>query len=156
MSINRVNISGNLTRDPELRSTAAGTQVLTFGVAVSDRRKNPKTQEWEDVPNFIDCVLFGGRAESVSKFIGKGSKVAIDGKLRWSQWDDKKSGQKRSKVEVIVDEIEFLSRSNAQNQQSGPKAGNYTNNGQNGSNTGIQQPQNGNSQPDLYDSDIPF
>lgn len=109
MSINRVNISGNLTRYPELRQTAGGMAVLGFGVAVNDRAKNPRTGEWEDRPNFIDCTMFGTRAESVSRFLGKGTKVAIDGKLRWSQWDDRKTGEKRSKVEVIVDEIEFMS-----------------------------------------------
>lgn len=109
MSINRVNISGNLTRYPELRQTAGGMAVLGFGVAVNDRAKNPRTGEWEDRPNFIDCTMFGTRAESVSRFLGKGTKVAIEGKLRWSQWDDRKTGEKRSKVEVIVDEIEFMS-----------------------------------------------
>lgn len=82
---------------------------MHFGVAVNDRAKNPRTGEWEDRPNFIDCTMFGTRAESVSRFLGKGTKVAIDGKLRWSQWDDRKTGEKRSKVEVIVDEIEFMS-----------------------------------------------
>lgn len=110
MSINRVNISGNLTRDPELRSTQSGTSILTFGVAVNDRRRNPQTGDWEDYPNFIDCVVFGNRAEPLSRFLSKGSKVAIEGKLRWSQWE--RDGQKRSKIEVIVDEVEFLSSRN--------------------------------------------
>ena len=110
MSINKVLISGNLTRDPELRSTASGTSVLSFGVAVNDRRRNQQTGEWEDYPNFIDCTMFGSRAESVSRFISKGSKVAIEGKLRWSQWE--RDGQRRSKIEVIVDEIEFMSSRN--------------------------------------------
>lgn len=113
MSINRVNITGNLTRDPELRATAGGTQMLAFGVAVNDRRKNPQTGAWEDVPNFVDCIVFGSRAEAVSRFITKGSKVAIEGKLRYSSWETKE-GQRRSKLEVIVDEIEFMSRSNGQ------------------------------------------
>lgn len=107
MSINKVLISGNLTRDPELRSTASGMPVLGLGIAVNDRRKNPTTGEWEDYPNFIDCTMFGTRAESVARFLSKGSKVAIEGKLRWSQWE--RDGQKRSKIEVIVDEIEFMS-----------------------------------------------
>ena len=111
MSINRVNISGNLTRDPELRATAGGTQVLSFGVAVNDRRKNQQTGEWEDYPNFIDCTMFGARAESLSRYLGKGTKVAIEGKLRWSQWE--REGQKRSKIEVIVDELEFMSSRNS-------------------------------------------
>lgn len=108
MSINRVAISGNLTRDPELRQTAGGMAILGFGVAVNDRRKNQQTGEWEDYPNFIDCSMFGTRAQSVSRFLSKGSKVAIEGKLRWSQWE--RDGQKRSKVEVIVDELEFMSQ----------------------------------------------
>lgn len=110
MSINRVVISGNLTRDPDLRSTASGMPVLGFGVAVNDRRKNQQTGEWEDYPNFIDCTMFGARAQSVFRFLSKGSKVAIEGKLRWSQWE--RDGQKRSKIEVIVDEIEFMTSRN--------------------------------------------
>lgn len=110
MSINRVVISGNLTRDPELRSTASGLPVLGFGVAVNDRRKNTQTGEWEDYPNFIDCTMFGARAESLSRFLTKGAKVAIEGKLRWSQWE--RDGQKRSKIEVIVDELEFMTSRN--------------------------------------------
>lgn len=110
MSINKVVISGCLTRDPELRSTQGGMEILALGVAVNDRRKNQQTGEWEDVPNFIDCTMFGARAKSVSRFLSKGSKVAIEGKLRWSQWE--RDGQKRSKIEVIVDEIEFMTSRN--------------------------------------------
>lgn len=108
MSINRVIVSGNLTREPEVRTTASGNPVMGFGIAVNDRRKNSQTGEWEDYPNFIDCTMFGARAQSVSRFLSKGSKVAIEGKLRWSQWETNE-GQKRSKIEIIVDEIEFMS-----------------------------------------------
>lgn len=111
MSINRVNISGNLTRDPELRATTGGTQVLSFGLAVNDRRKNQQTGEWEDYPNFVDCTMFGSRAEKVSRYLTKGCKVVVEGKLRYSQWE--RDGQKRSKLEVIVEEIEFMSRQQA-------------------------------------------
>ena len=130
MSINRVNISGNLTRDAELRQTQGGMAILSMGVAVNDRRKNQQTGEWEDVPNFIDCTMFGSRAEKLAQYLAKGSKVAIEGKLRWSQWE--KDGSKRSKLEVIVDEIEFMSRGGQQRQQ--------------------QQ----NASADLYDENIPF
>lgn len=118
MSINRVNISGNLTRDPELRSTAGGTQILSFGVAVNDRRRNAQTGEWEDVPNFIDCVLFGNRATALAPYLTKGSKVAIEGKLRYSTWETQE-GQKRSKIEVIIDEIELMG---ARKEQAAPAA----------------------------------
>ena len=106
MSINRVALTGRITREPELRRTASGMAILNLGVAVNDRRKDPKTGEWGDYANFIDCVMFGTRAESISNYLHKGIKVAIDGKLRWSQWE--REGQKRSKVEVTVDDIEIL------------------------------------------------
>ena len=106
MSINRVVISGNLTRDPELRRTQSGMAILNIGVAVNDRRRNQQTGEWEDYANYIDCVLFGNRAESLSNILAKGMKVAIEGKLRWSQWE--RDGQKRSKIEVVVDDLERL------------------------------------------------
>ena len=159
MSINRVNISGNLTRDPEMRATQSGTQILSFGVAVNDRRRNPQSGEWEDVPNFIDCVVFGKRADALQRFLTKGMKVAIEGKLRWSQWE--KDSQKRSKIEVIVDEVEFLSGSKAQNQPQSQQPNNYTNQYQNGSYSTSQHPQTGYQQStgyqsDLSDTPIPF
>ena len=101
-NINRACISGNLTRDAELRG---GGNVLSFSVAVNDRRKNPDTDEWEDVPNFIDCVMFGNRAAKLERWLTKGTKVFVEGKLRWSQWEA--DGGKRSKVEVVVSEVEF-------------------------------------------------
>ncbi len=107
MSINKVILTGNLTRDPELRALPSGTSVLSFSIAVNDRRKNPSTGEWEEVPNYIDCNLFGTRADALFKYLFKGSKVGIDGKLRWSQWE--KDGQKRSKVDVTIDNLELLS-----------------------------------------------
>ena len=107
MSINRVIVSGNLTRDPELRSTAGGMAVLGFGVAVNDRRKNQQTGEWEDYPNFIDCTMFGKRAEAVGRCLSKGTKVTVEGKLRYSSWE--RDGQRRSKLDVVVDDLEFMS-----------------------------------------------
>ena len=74
MNINRVIISGNLTRDPELRSTQSGMAVLSFGVAVNDRYKNQQTGEWEDRPNFVDCTMFGNRANSLAQYLSKGTR----------------------------------------------------------------------------------
>lgn len=113
MAINKATITGNITRDPELRQTQGGTSVLTIGVAVNDRRKNQQTGEWEDYPNFIDCTMFGARATGVAPHLEKGMKVAIEGKLNQSRWqaDD---GTNRSKIEIIVDEIEFMSRQQGQ------------------------------------------
>ena len=113
MSINKVFISGNLTRDPEMRTTQGGTVVMGLGVAVNDRRKNPTTGQWEDVPNYVDCTMFGNRASAVSQYLSKGTKVTIEGRLRWHQWQDQ-NGNNRSKLDVIVDEIEFAPRGQQQ------------------------------------------
>ena len=164
MSINRVIISGNLTRDPETRQTASGMPVLGFGVAVNDRRRNQQTGEWEDYPNFIDCTMFGARAQAVSKFLSKGSKVAIEGKLRWSQWE--RDGQKRSKIEVIVDEIDIMQSRNGGGQGGYQGGSNYQGNqgGQGGYQQGGYQ-QNAapaasapviDASSSVYDDDIPF
>ena len=157
MSINRVTISGNLTRDPELRATAGGTQVLSFGVAVNDRRRNPQNGEWEDYPNFVDCTMFGIRAEAVSRYLSKGSKVAIEGKLRYSSWE--RDGQRRSKLEVIVDEIEFLSRGQQGGGQGGYGQPAYGQGGYDAAPMPAPAPQAPAPVPpagDVFDEDIPF
>lgn len=128
MSINVAIISGNLTRDPELRATPGGTAVLRFGVAVNSRRKNQQTGRWEDCPNFIDCAMFGARAEKIAGYLDKGAKVAIKGELRYSAWEGR-DGQRRSKVEIVVEDIEFMSRAEnsaqgQQNQAYAPQAAN--------------------------------
>lgn len=108
MSINHVAISGNLARAAELKRTQSGNSVLTFDVAVNDRVKNPQTGEWEDRANWVTCNLWGTRAEKLAQYLDKGTKVAIEGRLRYRAWEQ--DGQRRSKLEVVVDEIEFMSR----------------------------------------------
>ena len=134
MSINIVTISGNLTRDPELRQ-AGNTSVLSFGVAVNDRRKNQQTGQWENVPNFVDCTVFGSRADALAGLLHKGSKVAVDGKLRYSSWEGK-DGKKRSKLEVVVNELELMQRETSPEQPQQPQR--------------YQQPQQGYQQPQRY------
>lgn len=158
--MNHCYVSGNLTKDGELRTTQGGTEILTFGIAVNDRKRDPSSGEWVEVPNFFDCVVFGKRADSLSRLLHKGMKCCIEGKLRWSQWNDK-NGQKRSKVEIVVDEIEFMSKrdSQPQNQLQQQQVNNYTNQYQSGSNSAPQQPQTGYQQGvynDLDDDSIPF
>jgi single-strand DNA-binding protein len=143
MGINRVNLSGNLTRSPELKATKSGMSVLDFGLAVNDRRKNPQTGEWEDVPNFVDCSIFGKRGESLANILEKGMKVSLEGKLRYSSWE--RDGVKRSKLSVIVDEIEFLSRDDGQQRRQPYTAA-----------TPAATPQQAGLTDDLYDEEIPF
>ena len=166
MGINKVMITGNLTRDPELRQTAGGSQVLNFGVAVNDRRKNQQSGEWEDYPNFVDCVVFENRAEPLSRFLGKGSKVAVEGKLRYSAWEDKE-GKRRSKLEVVVDDLDFLSQRGGQQQGQGyqapaPQQYAQVNQGYQASApayaapTPAARPVQTPPPADVYDEDIPF
>lgn len=106
MSINSVTVVGNLTREPELRM-AGTTPVLQMGIAVNDRKKDNATGQWEDVPNFFDVVVWGTRGESLSRFLQKGSKVAIKGRLHWNQWQNA-DGEKRSKVEIVAEDVELM------------------------------------------------
>lgn len=114
--INRTLFCGNLTRDAELRSTTTGTYVLQMTVAVNERRKNNRTGEWEDYPNFIDCAMFGERAGKIADLLTKGTKVFVDGKLRYNQWE--KDGIKKSKLSVVVEDIDFVTKSNRQQENS--------------------------------------
>lgn len=109
MAVNSCVLVGNLVRSPEVRSTNSGTVVMNFDIAVNDREKNMQTGEWEDVPSFFSCTMFGNRAEAVSRFLSKGSKVAVRGHLKQRRWEAK-DGTKRSKVEVLVEDLEFMSR----------------------------------------------
>lgn len=115
--INKIFLAGNIASEPEMRSTQSGFSILGFCVAVNERKKNGQTGEWEEYPNFIDCKLFGKRAESISRFLAKGMKVSVEGRLHQSRWQAN-DGSKRSKIEVNVDEIEFMSQ-RQQGQQQG-------------------------------------
>ena len=109
MSINRVVLVGNLTRDPEMKSTAGGLTIMSLRLAFNERRKNNQTGEWEDQPNYIDVTMFGTRAEGAAKLsLTKGARVGIDGKLRWREWESP-SGEKRNAIEIIADDLMPLS-----------------------------------------------
>jgi single-strand DNA-binding protein len=107
-NINRVIITGNLTRDPDLRALPSGTPVCELGVAVNHRRKNSQTGEWVEEPNYFNVVVFGAQGENCANYLFKGRPVAVDGRLRWSSWEDKNGGGKRSKVEIVADTVQFL------------------------------------------------
>jgi len=139
MSINKVMITGNLTRDAELRTTPNGTAILNIGVAVNDRRRNQETGEWRDYPNFVDCTMFGKRAEGIAPYLQKGTKVAIEGRLHYSSWQDRNTGQNRSKLDVTIDEIEFMSsRNSGGNYGGGDYQGGYQGGNQGGYQGGYQ------------------
>jgi single-strand DNA-binding protein len=105
-SINRVTLVGNLTRDPELRTTPNGKSVCTLGLAVNDRYKSD-SGEWVEKPNYFDIVVWGAQAESCSQYLSKGRQIAVDGRLSFRSWEAQ-DGSKRSKVEVIANTVQFL------------------------------------------------
>lgn len=113
--INAVMIAGNLGKDAELKSTQSGTAILRFSVAVNERRKD-QSGNWSDYTNWVGCVMFGKRAQAVAQYLTKGTKVTVQGKLHYSTWQGN-DGKTHSKLEVMVDELEFMSRGNQQPQQ---------------------------------------
>lgn len=106
-NINVVVITGNLTRDPELRSTPGGTSVCKLRVAVNSRRKDGQTGEWVDKPNYFDVTVWGAQGENCANYLSKGRPVAVEGRLDWREWEDKE-GNKRQSVEVIANSVQFL------------------------------------------------
>jgi single-strand DNA-binding protein len=107
-NINRVTITGNLTRDPDLRELPSGTAVCELGVAVNHRRKDQASDQWIEEPNYFNVVVFGAQGQNCAQYLSKGRPVAVDGRLRWSSWEDKNGGGKRSKVEIVAQTVQFL------------------------------------------------
>jgi single-strand DNA-binding protein len=107
-NINRVVITGNLTRDPELRSTNSGTSVCGLRVAVNTRRKDPSTGEWTDKANYFDVTVWGAQGENCAQYLQKGRPVAVDGRLEWREWEEKETGRKRQSIDIIADSVQFL------------------------------------------------
>jgi single-strand DNA-binding protein len=106
-NINRVIVTGNLTRDPELRSTPGGTSVCSLRIAVNSRRKEGDTGQWVDKPNYFDVTVWGAQGENCAQYLAKGRPVAIDGRLNWREWEAQDGG-KRQSVDIIADSVQFL------------------------------------------------
>lgn len=170
MNVNSVTISGNLTRDPELRQTRGGGQILVFSIAVNERRRNAASGEWVDYTNYFECVAFGSTATWGAKYLHRGTKATVSGKLGYSSWE--KDGQRHSKVNIRVDTIDPDFRKSSapqptdvdQNAEASPK-GKFPDAGYNQagySQQASQVPQTQEApldQDDFYqffDSDIPF
>ena len=119
-NINRVVLTGNLTRDPELRSLPSGMSVCSLRIAVNTRKKDQDGQ-WTEKPNYFDVTVWGAQGENCARYLAKGRPVAIDGRLEWREWQDQ-AGNKRQAVEIIADSVQFLG---------GPQdGGSYGNGGQ--------------------------
>ncbi|HSH16778.1 MAG TPA: single-stranded DNA-binding protein [Verrucomicrobiae bacterium] len=110
-SYNKVILIGNLTRDPELRYTAKGTAIARIGLAVSRKWRN-EAGEMQEETTFVDVDAFGRQAETIGQYLKKGRPIMIEGRLRLDQWEDKNTGQKRSKLGVVLEVFQFLDSGN--------------------------------------------
>src|SRR5947208_6163403 len=117
-SINRVVLTGNLTRDPELRSTPSGTSVCSLRIACNTRRKD-SSGEWIDKPNYFDVTVWGAQGENCATYLSKGRPVAVDGRLEWREWEASDGGGKRQAVEIIADSVQFLGSRDGQGADNG-------------------------------------
>lgn len=145
-SLNKVQIIGNLTRDPEIKYTGKGTAVGELGLAVNRKFKGGDGNLQEEV-TFIDIVLWGKTAELAGQYLNKGSSVYIEGRLQLDTWEDKQTGQKRSKLRVVGEEMQFLGGKRAE--------GNGNDRQQRQSTARNSKPQD-NFQGEEGDQDIPF
>ncbi|WKC85060.1 single-stranded DNA-binding protein [Borreliella lusitaniae] len=105
--INSLVLSGRLTRDSELSYAESGMAILRFSLANNRRMK--KNDEWVDYPQYFDCVIFSKRAESLNEYLKKGKQVVVSGSLKYESWQDKNTGDKRSKVNIFVDNLQMFS-----------------------------------------------
>ncbi len=106
-NINRVVLTGRLTRDPELRALPSGMSLCSLRLAFNTRKKDPSTGEWGEKGNFIDVTIWGRQGELAAQYLTKGRAVALDGRLEWREWQDQQ-GNKRQSVDIIADSVQFL------------------------------------------------
>jgi single-strand DNA-binding protein len=151
-NINRVVLTGNLTKDPELRSLPSGTSVCELRIACNSRRKDQSSGEWTDKPNFFNVKVWGAQGENAARYLAKGRPVAIDGRLDWREWEAQ-DGTKRQAIDIIADSVQFLGS------REDPSGGSFAGNGATqGGGTPVEE---GDFQPapvgaGAGDEDIPF
>ncbi len=118
-NFNKVILAGNLTRDPELRFTPKGTAICKIGLAIN-RKWNSESGEAKEEVTFVDVDAFGKQAETIGQFLKKGRPILVEGRLKLDQWDDKTTGQKRSRLGVVLDSFQFLDSGNRDGVKSAP------------------------------------
>ena len=156
--LNKVFLIGNLTRDPELRVTPKGTPICQFGIAVNRQFKD-ESGATRDETTFVDIEAWGKQGELVSKYLTKGSLAMVEGRLKLDQWDDKTSGQKRSKMKVVLDNVQFLSTRGGPGGGGGaPAGGGFAGGGDEGGSetTGRSAPRGAPAPRENLDEDVPF
>ncbi len=149
-NINRVVLTGNLTRDPELRTLPSGMSVCSLRVACNTRRKDGASGEWVDKPNYFDVTVWGAQGENCANYLSKGRPVAVDGRLEWREWDDQ-NGNKRQAIDIIADSVQFLG-----SREGGENGGRFTPQSDVPADTGDFQQAPVGAGSSAADDDIPF
>jgi single-strand DNA-binding protein len=152
-SVNKVILLGNVGKDPEIRSTAGGNMVANLTLATSDRQKDPQGN-WQDRTEWHNLVAFQRTAEIIRDYVKKGSKLYVEGKIQTRSWDDKESGQKRYRTEIIVNDLSLLS---GRGEEGGSPSGAQRSSGNTASFD--QRPSGGDDyahSTEITDDDIPF
>ncbi|CAN5173862.1 single-stranded DNA-binding protein [soil metagenome] len=152
---NTVTVVGNLTRDPELRYTPSGQTIATFGLAVNRRWQNRQTQEWEEQNSFFDIKAWANLAENVAESIQRGTRVVVTGRLEQRSWETD-NGDKRSKVEVVADDIAPSLRWATAQVQKIDRRDSSGGGGGAGSGGGSPAPRPAANEPTTYDGEEPF
>lgn len=153
-SYNRVVLMGNLTRDIELRYTPGGTAVTDIGVAVNDRRKTAEG-EWVEEVTFVDVTLWGRTAEVAGEYLGKGSPIFLEGRLKLDTWE--KDGQKHSKLKVVCDRMQLIGGRDGSSGGGGRDGGHRSRVAESGAASAGGQPSRSNEGDSAYDDpNIPF
>ena len=147
-NINRVVLTGNLTRDPELRTTPSGMAVCSLRLACNTRRKDGSGQ-WVDKPNYFDVTVWGAQGENCANFLSKGRPIALDGRLEWREWEDQQ-GNKRQAIDIIADSVQFLG-----SREGGDNGGRFSPQSDVPADTGDFQPASVGGGA-AHDDDIPF
>ena len=155
MSFNKVILHGNLTRDPELRYTPGGSAVAAFGVAVNRKWKGEDGQDHEEV-TFVDVECWAKRAEVVAQYFRKGSQILVEGRLKLDQWEDKNTGDKRSKLKVVMESFSFVGTRDGGGDSGGERRQPPQRGQRSAENPQSDAPQGGEVPADPVEEDVPF
>lgn len=151
-NFNKVILAGNLTRDPELRYTPKGTAIAKIGLAIN-RKWRSESGEMKDETTFVDVDAFGKTAETIGQYLKKGRPILVEGRLRYETWDDKQTGQKRSKLGVVMDSFQFMDSGNRNDSEGGAPAAPRA--PRPAAAASAPAPESGDAEPP-HDDDVPF
>lgn len=154
-SYNKVILIGNLTRDPELRYSAKGTAIAKIAIAVNRRWRN-EAGEWQEEVTYVDVDAFGRSAETIGQYLKKGRPIMIEGRLRLDQWEDKSSGQKRSRLGVVLETFQFLDSGRGGDGDGGAPSPAASSSGSSGRVAQSQPPPPDDADALPADDDVPF